>query len=137
MKTEVKRFVEACVVSQTTKYSTQKPAGLLQPVPIPTQVWDDVSMDFITGLPQSRGYTTIMVVVDRLSKYAHFAPLPARFDALKVAHLFINTVVRHHGFPKSLVSDRDSVFLNQVWEDLLRLSGTKLNFFDHLSPAVR
>ena len=137
MKKEVKWFVEACVVCQTTKYSTQKPAGLLQPVPIPTQVWDDVSMDFITGLPQSRGYTTIMVVVDRLSKYAHFAPLPARFDALKVAHLFINTVVRHHGFPKSLVSDRDSVFLNQVWEDLLRLSGTKLNFFDHLSPAVR
>ena len=69
-------------------------------------------MDFVTGLPQLRGYTVIMVVVDRLSKYAHFAPLPTRFDALKVAHLFVNNVVRHHGFPKTLVSDHDSVFLN-------------------------
>lgn len=93
MKKKVKRFVEDCVVCQTTKYSTQKPVGLLQPFPIPSQVWEDVSMDFFTGLPQSRGYTTIMVVEDRLSKYAHFAPLPTRFDALKVAHLFINTVV--------------------------------------------
>ena len=98
MKKEVRRFVEAYVVCQTTKYSTQKPAGLLQLLSIPSQVWEEVSMDFITGLPQSRGYTTIMVVVDRLSKYAHFAALPPRFDALRVAHLFINTVVRHHGF---------------------------------------
>lgn len=68
MKREVKRFVEACVVCQTTMYSTQKLAGPLQPLSVPTQVWEDVSMDFVTGLPQSRGYTTIMVVVDRLSK---------------------------------------------------------------------
>ena len=134
MRKEVRRFVEACVVCQTSKYSTQKPAGLLQPLPIPTQVWEDVSMDFITGLPQSRGYTSIMVVVDRLSKYAHFAALPTRFDALRVAQLFVNTVVRHHGFPKTLVSDRDSVFLNETWEELMRLSGTKLNFSTAYHP---
>lgn len=69
-----------------------------------------------------------MVVVDRLSKYAHFAALPTQFDALRVAHLFVNTVVRHHGFPKTLVSDRDSVFLNQTWDEIMRLSGTELNF---------
>lgn len=134
MKKEVRRFVEACVVCQTTKYSTQKPAGLLQPLPIPSQVWEDVSMDFITGLPPSRGYTAIMVVVDRLSKYTHFAALPTRFDALRVAHLFVNTVVRHHGFPKTLVSDRDSVFLNKIWEEIMRLSGTKLNFSTAYHP---
>lgn len=122
------------MVCQTSKYSTQKPAGLLQPLPIPTQVWDDVSMDFITGLPPSRGYTTIMVVVDRLSKYAHFASLPSRFDALRVAQLFVNTIVRHHGFPKTLVSDRDSVFLNEIWEEMMRLSGTKLNFSTAYHP---
>ena len=122
------------MVCQSTKYSTQKPAGLLQPLPVPSQVWDDVSMDFITGLPQPRGYTTIMVVVDRLSKYAHFAALPTRFDALRVAHMFVNMVVRHHGFPKTLVSDRDSVFLNAVWEEILRLSGTKLNFTTAYHP---
>ena len=80
-------------------------------------------MDFINGLPQSRGYTTIMVVVDRLSKYAHFAAQPTCFDALRVAHLFVNTAVRPHGFPKTLVLDRDSVFLNAVWEKKLGLVG--------------
>ncbi|XP_042032533.1 uncharacterized protein LOC121779292 [Salvia splendens] len=134
MRKEVRKFVDACAVCQATKYSTQRPAGLLQPLLVPSQVWDDVSMDFVTGLPQSRGYTTIMVVVDRLSKYAHFAALPTRFDALRVAHLFVNTVVRHHGFPKTLVSDRDSVFLNAVWEEILRLSGTKLNFTTAYHP---
>lgn len=81
MRRDVKNFVAACYECQTTKYSTQKPSELLQPLPIPTQVWEDVSMDFITGLPQSRGFMAIMVVVDRLSKYAHFAPLPTKFDA--------------------------------------------------------
>ena len=127
-------FLDACIVCQSTKYSTQKPAGLQQPLPVPSQVWDDVSLDFITGLPQSRGCTRIMVVVDRLSKYAHFAVLPTQFDALRVAHLFVNTVVRNHGFPKTLVSDRDSVFLNAVWEEILRLSGTKLNFTTTYHP---
>ncbi|KAL1556703.1 hypothetical protein AAHA92_12288 [Salvia divinorum] len=134
MRKDVKNFVEECVVCQSTKYLTRKPAGLLQPLPVPSQVWEDVSMDFITGLPQSRGYTSIMVVVDRLSKYAHFASLPTRFDALRVAQLFVNTVVRHHGFPKTLVSDRDSVFLNATWEEMMRLSGTKLHFSTAYHP---
>ncbi|KAL1540646.1 hypothetical protein AAHA92_24966 [Salvia divinorum] len=134
MRRDVKRFVEACFECQTTKYSTQKPAGLLQPLPIPSQVWEDVSMDFITGLPQSKGYTVILVVVDRLSKYAHFAPLPTRFDAWRVANLFVETVVKHHGFPKTMVSDRDPLFLNEVWEHMLRLSGTKQNFTTAYHP---
>ena len=134
MQRDVRDFVDACVICESTKYSTQKPAGLLRPLHVPSQVWDDVSMDFVTGLPQSRGYTTIMLVVDRLSKYALFAALPMRFNVLRVAHLFVNTVVRHHGFPKTLVSDRDSVFLNAVWEEILRLSGTKLNFITAYHP---
>lgn len=131
---EVKEFVESCYECQTTKYSTQKPAGLLQPLPIPWQFWEDVSMDFITGLPPSQGHTGIMVAVDRLSKYAHFALLPIRYNDLKIANLFINTVVKHQGFPKMMVSDRDPVFLNEVWEDMLRLSGTKLHFSTAYHP---
>lgn len=134
MRKDVKRFVDSCFDCQTTKYSTQRPAGLLQPLPIPAKVWEDVSMDFITGLPPSRGHTGVMVVVDRLSKYAHFALLPVRYNALKIANLFIETVVKHHGFPKTLVSDRDPVFLNEVWEDMLRLSGTKLHFSTAYHP---
>ena len=134
MRRDVKTFVAACITCQTTKYSTQKPAGLLQPLSIPTQVWEDVSMDFVVGLPSSRGYTTIMVAVDRLSKYAHFATLPTRFDALRVARLFIDTVVKHHGFPKTLVSDRDPILLSDVWKDMLRLSGTTLHFSTAYHP---
>lgn len=93
-------------------------------------------MDFITGLPPSRGFTVIMVVVDRLSKYAHFAPLPTRFDAWKVANAFVDTVVKHHGFPASVVSDRDTVFVNEVWEHLLKLSCTKLHFTTAYHPQT-
>ena len=91
-------------------------------------------MDFITSLPQSRGYTTILVAVDRLSKYTHFAPLPTKFDAWRVANLFIDTVVKHHGFPMTLVSDRDPLFLNEVWEHMLKLRGTKQHFTTAYHP---
>lgn len=134
MRQDVKAFVSSCIVFQRTKYSTQKPAGLLQPLPVPSQVWEDVSMDFIVGLPASRGYTTIMVVVDRLSKYANFTPLSLRFDALRVARLFIDTVVKHHGFPKTLVFDRDPIFLSDIWKDMLRLSGCTMHFSTAYHP---
>ena len=91
-------------------------------------------MDFFIGLPVSRGHIGIMVVVDRLSKYAHFSLLLVRYNALKIANLFIDTVVKHHGFPKTLVSDRNPVFLNDVWEEMLRLSGTKLHFSTAYHP---
>ncbi|VFR00833.1 unnamed protein product [Cuscuta campestris] len=85
MRKDVRQFVAACLDCQTTKYSTRKPAGLLQPLPTPDQVWESASMDFITGLPPSRGASTILVVVDRLTKYSHFGSLPADFDAPRVA----------------------------------------------------
>ncbi|GJV02425.1 ty3-gypsy retrotransposon protein [Tanacetum coccineum] len=84
--------------------------GLLQPLPTPTAVWEGVSMDFITGLPASKDLTVILVVVDRFSKYAHFGTLPTTFNAPKVAELFMEIVVKHHGFPKTIVSDRDPIF---------------------------
>ena len=76
MRIDVERFVAECLVCQHTKYHTQAPAGPLQPLLIPTLVWDELTMDFITGLPISRGSTVILVVVDRLTKSAHFESLP-------------------------------------------------------------
>ena len=126
MRDDVRRYVASCTVCQTTKYSTQPPTGLLQPLPIPLMVWDHVSMDFIVGLPTSRGYTTILVVVDRLTKYTHLGALPPAFDAPRVAALFIDIVVKLHGFPSAIVSDRDTIFMSRVWTELMKHSGTKL-----------
>jgi len=126
MREDVRYYVASCIVCQTTKYSTQPPAGLLQPLPIPSMVWDQVTMDFIVGLPPSRGYTAIMVVVDRLTKYTHLGALPTNFDTARVTQLFMDIVVKLHGFPSSIVSDRDTIFLSQLWTKLMKNSGTTL-----------
>ncbi|VFQ77089.1 unnamed protein product [Cuscuta campestris] len=136
MRKDVRQFVAACLACQTTKYSTRKPAGLLQPLPTPDQVWESASMDFITGLPPSRGASTILVVIDRLTKHSHFGSLPADFDAPRVAQLFLDIVAKHHGFPRDIVSDRDSIFMSLFWKELMRLSGTTLKFSTAYHPQT-
>ncbi|VFQ69620.1 unnamed protein product [Cuscuta campestris] len=127
MRRDVRRHIGGCVICQATKFSTQPLAGLLQPLPIPHRVWEDVSMDFITDLPVSRGYSVILVVVDRFSKYAHFGPLLANYDAHRTAFLFVDMVIKLHGFPRTIVSDRDKIFTSTFWRELHHLSGTTLN----------
>lgn len=128
MRTDVKDFIRTCPTCQATKYQPSAPAGLLQPLPLPHAVWDDLSMDFIIGLPPSGGKTAIMVVVDRLSKYAHFSALPRRFSAPLVAQVFLSDICRLHGLPKTIVTDRDRIFVSQFWRELFRLCGSKLCF---------
>ncbi|GJU36163.1 ty3-gypsy retrotransposon protein [Tanacetum coccineum] len=96
--------------------------GYLHPLPTPTVIWEDVSMDFITGMPLSKGFSVVLVVVDRFSKYAHFATLPTIFNAHKVAEVFVEAVVKHHGIPKTIVSDRDPIFVGKFWTQLFKLS---------------
>lgn len=134
MREEMHQFVSQCPTCQQTKYETKKPAGLLQPIPIPipTAVLQHLSLDFITGLPPSQGHTTILVVVDRFSKGVHFGPLPSNFSAFKVASLFLDMVCKHHGFPRSLISDRDPIFVSKFWRELFKLCGTKLRMSTHI-----
>lgn len=110
MKQDIQHFIQHCVVCQQAKISNCLPVGLLQPLPIPKQVWEDVAMDFITGLPNSHGFTVIMVVIDRISKYAHFVALKSEYTSRTVAEAFMTNIVRLHGLPKSIVSDGDKVF---------------------------
>jgi hypothetical protein len=136
MRQDIRRYVAQCSVCQSTKYETKKPAGLLQPLPIPSGIWEDLSLDFITGLPPSHGYTTILVVVDRFSKGAHFSALPTTYTAHKVAQLFLDTICKHHGMPRSLVSDRDPVFISKFWRELFKLSGTQLRMSTAYHPET-
>lgn len=86
--------------------------GLLQPLPMPEGVWRDLSMDFIEGLPKPDGYNIILVVVDRLTKFAHFVALKHPYTAAIVAKVFLDNVVKLHGLPNSIVTNRDTIFLS-------------------------
>jgi len=98
--------------------------------------WVDLSLDFIIGLPLFQGSTVILVVVDRFSKGAHFGTLPTQFTSFKVAQLFLDMVCKHHGFPRSLVSDCDPVFISKFWRELFRLCGTKLRMNTSFYPET-
>jgi hypothetical protein len=126
LKRDVQKFVAECLVCQQNKVETIKTPGLLQPLAIPSQRWEEVSMDFITGLPKSEGKSVIMVVVDRLTKYAHFCALSHPFKASTVATTFMETVQKLHGNPKIIVSDRDPIFTGHFWTELFSCLGTQL-----------
>ncbi|PNY17781.1 Ty3/gypsy retrotransposon protein [Trifolium pratense] len=136
MKQDVQNHIRHCTICQQTKYSTARPSGLLQPLPIPNHIWEDLSMDFITGLPLSKGHSVIFVVVDRFSKGIHLGALSSGFTAYKVAELFVSIVCKHHGIPRSIVSDRDPIFISKFWRDLFKFSGTFLRMSSSYHPQT-
>jgi hypothetical protein len=136
MKQDVQTFVQQCSICQQAKGEHVKSPGLLQPLPIPPKARHTISMDFIEKLPSSQGYDTILVVVDKFSKYAHFMALKHPFSALSVAQLFINNVYKLHGMPTAIISDRDKVFTSKLWQQLFKLANTTLNLSSAHHPQT-
>lgn len=126
MRRDVKRFVASCDQCQRNNYETVHPPGLLQPLPVPDNVWVDIAIDFIDGLPLSEGKSSILVVVDRLSKQGHFIAVAHPYTASDIAETFTREVFRLHGMPRSIVSDRDKIFISHFWKHFFKLQGTQL-----------
>nr|GFA20020.1 hypothetical protein [Tanacetum cinerariifolium] len=120
MRKQVKEFVKECLVCQKCKPDLTAYLGLLQPLPIPQTIWPQISMDFIEGLPKSRGKDVIMVIVDRLSKYAYFIGLPHPFNAAQIAQVFLDSICKLYRMHESVVSDRDKVFISAFWKELFK-----------------
>ncbi|CAH9095580.1 unnamed protein product [Cuscuta europaea] len=136
MRDTVELYVKTCLVCQQDKVENRQPAGLLEPLPIPERPWDSISMDFISALPKSEGFGSIMVVIDRFSKYGTFIPCMKDCTAEEAARGFFKNVVKYWGLPRSIVSDRDPRFTGRLWTELFKLLGTQLNFSTSFHPQT-
>ncbi|KAI3773911.1 hypothetical protein L1987_48450 [Smallanthus sonchifolius] len=117
MKNDVAEYVSKCLTCSLVKAEHQKPCGKMQPLPIPEWEWEEITMDVITKLPRiAKGNDTIWVIVDRLTKSAHFLPIRETSSSERLAEIFIKEVVSRHGMPLSIVSDRDTRFTSRFWK---------------------
>jgi hypothetical protein len=126
-KIEIACYVAKCDTCQRVKAVHMKTAGPLQSLHFPTWKWDDISMDFVVGLPQtSKGYDSIWVIVDRLTKTAHFLPIKTYYLVLTYAQLYVARILSLQGVPRTIVPDRGPPFVSKFWEELHKSLGTKL-----------
>jgi hypothetical protein len=139
MNQDVQNFVKQCTICQQAKHELCKYPRLLQPLPTPLHSWMDISMDFIEGLPLSNGFSFILVVVDRFTKYSHFVPIKHPYSAASIAQVFMDHIVKLHDIPKSIVCDRDKVFTSLFWTELFKLLKTdlKLSLAYHPQTVVQ
>ncbi|KAL2226758.1 UNVERIFIED_CONTAM: Transposon Tf2-12 polyprotein [Sesamum indicum] len=137
MKKNVAEFVAKCLTCQQVKAEHQAPAGKLHPLTIPEWKWEKITMDFVIGLPRTfRRHVAIWVIVDRLTKSAHFLPIRQNDSLDKLAELYVSEIVRLHGIPTSIVSDRDPRFTSHFWGSLQTALGTKLHFSTAFHPQT-
>nr|GFB65052.1 DNA/RNA polymerase superfamily protein [Tanacetum cinerariifolium] len=137
MKQDVATFVSRCLIYQQVKIEHQRASGLLQSLDIPVWKWDEISMDFVTGLPRTqRRHDAIWVVVDRLTKSVHFLPIRKDNSVSKLAETFQQEIVQLHGTPSAIVSDRDPRFASRFWKGLQKAWGTRLKFSTAFHPQT-
>ncbi|GKV50067.1 hypothetical protein SLEP1_g56783 [Rubroshorea leprosula] len=136
MRDDIEAYVRTCLVCQQDKIEQRQPGGLLEPLPTPERPWECVTMDFISALPQSEGCGSILVVVDRFSKYGTFIPAPRDCKAEEAARLFFKHVVKYWGLPRIIISDRDPRFTGKFWRELFKLMGSDLHFSMSFHPQT-
>ena len=129
MKRDMIDYVFKCLTCKQVKAKHQVPTGLLNPLPIPQWKWDNIIMDFMSGfrLTQQK-HDSIWVIVDRLTKFAHFIPVRMDYSMDRLAELYVDEIMRLHGVPLSIVSNRDPLFTSRFWKELQSALGTRMNF---------
>jgi len=138
MKKEIAAHVARCGTCCRVKAIHMKPAGLLQPLSVPEWKWEEVSMDFIIGLLTTRkGNDSIWVIIDRLTKSAHFIPVKTRYRPPEYADLYLAGIVKLHGIPKTIISDRGPQFIAHFWERMHKSLGTSCWYFLVMQPIIR
>ncbi|XXG85952.1 hypothetical protein AAC387_Pa11g0946 [Persea americana] len=137
MKREIASYVSSCLTCQRVKFEHKKPPGLLHPLYIPKWKWEHLTMDFVSGLPRTRRqHDAIWVIVDRLTKSAHFLPFRKDMGFSEMSNLFVKEIVRLHGVPVSIISDRDSRFVSTFWQTYQNAMGTRLRFSTAYHPQT-
>ena len=137
MKREIAEWVSKCLTCQKVKVEHQRPSGLLQPLHIPEWKWEHIAMDFVVGLPRTTtNHNAIWVIIDRLTKTAHFLPINEKFSLDKLVHLYLKEIVVRHGVPVTIVSDRDPRFNSRFWRKFQECLGTKLKMSTAYHPQT-
>ena len=137
MRRDIADFVSRCLCCQQVKAEHLRPGGEFQGLPIPEWKWDRITMDFVDGLPRtSRGFDSIWVIVDRLTKSAHFLPVQSSFSAERLARIYIREVVRLHGVPVSIISNRGSQFTSSIWRTFQDELGTRVDLSTTFHPQT-
>ncbi|KAJ9536729.1 hypothetical protein OSB04_un000114 [Centaurea solstitialis] len=137
MKKDIATYVSKCLTCARIKAEHQKPSGLLQQPEIPEWKWEQISMDFVTKLPKTKkGHDSIWVIVDRLTKSAHFLPIRETYSIDRLAQLYVDEIVMRHGVPISIISDRDSRFTSRFWQSLQAALGTSVDLSTAYHPQT-
>eukprot|EP00253_Pinus_taeda_P003664 PITA_03664 len=137
MKRDITDYLARCIECQQVKTEHQHPAGILQPLPVPEWKWEVIIMDFITGLPKSKKTNdSMMVVVDKLSKSAHFIPVQSTYRVAQITNIFMQNIFKLHGLLKTIISDHDVKFTSTFWRTLFEGLGTQLNFSTAYHPQT-
>lgn len=131
MRNAIEEYIRSCSICRRNKHDRHAPYGLLQPLQVPQRPWESVAMDFIVKLPASadpvtgESYDSILVIVDRFTKFGRFIPYRETWGAKELAHIFVKYVVANHGTPQTLITDRDKLFTSNFWTSLSQELGIK------------